>query len=79
MNNWNIIKVPCKTGDTIWFLDNNRYVQWGTVYAFTETNIIADSARTEYRKYKEILFIDNWGKTIVLAEDRKEAELLLLK
>jgi len=72
---WNIIKVPCKTGDIIWFVDNEyRYIYWGKVLAFTETDIIVDTCITEYKRDKKHLPISEWNKTIVLTKIREEAE-----
>lgn len=60
-----IIKIPCKTGDTVWFIDQwGRFASWGKVIAFTETHIIVDTAFTEYKKYKEFLPISEWGISI---------------
>jgi len=63
-----IIKIPCKTGDTVWFIDQwGRSASWGKVIAFTETHIIVDTAFTEYRKYKEFLPISEWNISIFIS------------
>lgn len=69
----NIINTPCKTGDLIWFIDSDNFIQWGKVKAFTETHIIVDTWYTEYRNFKEKLLISEWNKTIVKRPNREEA------
>lgn len=72
----NTINAPCKTGDYIWFIDDDGKLQWADVVAFTETQIIVDTAWTKGRpqNLKEKLPINEWGKTILKTDSREEAE-----
>lgn len=57
----------------MWFIDKNQYLQWAEVIAFTETHIIVNTARSEWRNSKEKFPMSGYRRIFVKASSREEA------
>lgn len=72
--NTNIIHVPCRTGELVWFIDHNGSISWGSVVGFTETHIIASSIYTENTKLHVFLPIKEFNHSIIINRDSDKAK-----
>ena len=67
-----LIELPCKVGDTVYFIDEKRWV-WEMVVveiAILKKNIVCEIGNR--RKEVRSVWKENWGKTIFFT--REEAE-----
>ena len=70
-----LIELPCKVGDTVYFIDEKRWV-WEMVVveiAILKKNIVCEIGNR--RKEVRSVWKENWGKTIFFTREEAEKRL----